>query len=82
MGKIAYIISAYKDANHLSNLIKALDFESDFYIHIDANVAPQPFIDAVGAKAVFVPSCRVSWGGVESSRVSEKASKSRHRQWS
>jgi hypothetical protein len=63
MNSIAYIISAYKDATHLTELIDALDVDADFYIHIDANVDEKPFTDAVGNRAVFVPSHRISWGG-------------------
>ena len=35
MSRIAYIISAYKDAPHLARLVAALDDRADFYVHID-----------------------------------------------
>jgi hypothetical protein len=63
MNRIAYIISSYKDAAHLVSLIDALSVDADFYIHVDANVDKKPFTDAVGSRAVFVPSHRISWGG-------------------
>lgn len=34
--KIAYIILAHNDITNLERLIKKLDYESDFYIHIDS----------------------------------------------
>lgn len=34
MSRIAYIISAYKDAPHLARLVAALDDRADFYVHI------------------------------------------------
>ena len=37
MSRIAYIISAYKDAPHLARLVAALDDRADFYVHIDLN---------------------------------------------
>ena len=63
MGKIAYMISAYKDAAHLKRLIDALDFDADFFVHVDGNVDIQPFLKAVGNRAKFVGRHRVSWGG-------------------
>ena len=47
MSRIAYIISAYKDAPHLSRLIKALDEDADFYVHIDRK-ARSPLYKAIG----------------------------------
>ena len=39
MSRIAYIISAYKDAPHLARLVAALDDRADFYVHIDLNAS-------------------------------------------
>ena len=62
---LAYLISAYRDPQHLRALIEALDYKADFYIHIDANVDAAPFVEVLPAKVRFVPSHRVSWGGWE-----------------
>jgi len=35
MKKLAYLILAHEDPIHLSKLVKSLDYNSDFYIHID-----------------------------------------------
>lgn len=65
MKRIAYIISAYKDAPHLARLVKALDAGADFYVHIDARADIAPFKEALGSKVTFVPRHWVSWGGWE-----------------
>ena len=49
MSRIAYIISAYKDAPHLARLVAALDDRADFYVHIDLNADIHPFEEALGA---------------------------------
>ena len=64
MKRIAYIISAYKDAPHLARLMDALDDgAADFYVHVDANADITPFRRLVGERAVFVRRHAVSWGG-------------------
>lgn len=66
MSRIAYIISAYKDAPHLSRLIKALDEDADFYVHIDQKADSRPFKELLSEdKVTFVQSHWVSWGGWE-----------------
>ena len=55
MSRIAYIISAYKDAPHLARLVAALDDRADFYVHIDLNADIHPFEEALGDKVTFVP---------------------------
>lgn len=65
MSRIAYMISAYRDANHLSRLVDALDDRADFYVHVDLRTDIQPFEEALGDKATFVPRHWVSWGGWE-----------------
>lgn len=65
MSRIAYIISAYKDAPHLSRLIKALDEDADFYVHIDQKADSRPFKELLGDKVTFVQSHWISWGGWE-----------------
>ena len=63
MSRIAYIISAYKDATHLARLVAALDDRADFYIHIDLNAHIHPFEDTLGDKVTFVPRLRINLGG-------------------
>lgn len=65
MSRIAYIISAYKDAPHLARLVDALNDKADFYIHIDQKSDIKPFEEALGDKVTFVPRHWVSWGGWE-----------------
>ena len=64
MRRIAYLISAYKDAPHLARLMDALDDgAADFYVHVDANADIAPFRRAAGERAVFVGRHAVGWGG-------------------
>lgn len=65
MSRIAFMISAYRDANHLSRLVDALDDRADFYVHVDLRTDIQPFEEALGDKVTFVPRHWVSWGGWE-----------------
>lgn len=65
MNRIAYIISAYKDAAHLFRLVNALDEYADFYVHIDLKADIRPFKELLGDKVTFVPAHWVSWGGWE-----------------
>ena len=65
MSRIAYILSAYKDAPHLARLIAALDDDADFYVHIDRKADDRPFRQLLEGKVTFVPSHWVSWGGWE-----------------
>lgn len=62
---LAYLISAYCDPDHLARLIEALDYDADFYVHVDANVNVRPFERLLPKKVVFVKRHHVSWGGWE-----------------
>lgn len=62
---IAYLLSAYRDPQHLAQLVESLNFEADFYIHIDANVDDATFRQALPPHVHFVNRHRVSWGGWE-----------------
>ena len=62
MSRIAYIISAYKDAPHLARLVAALDDRADFYVHIDLNADIHPFDKPLGDNDPFVPPQRISCG--------------------
>lgn len=66
MNKIAYIITAYKDPAHLKRLINALNFDSDFYIHIDKKVDISPFIKELSTLNLtpsIISKYIVTWGG-------------------
>jgi len=65
MYRIAYILSAYQDAPHLVRLIEALDFNADFYVHIDLKADMRPFKELLKDRVTFVPRHWVSWGGWE-----------------
>ena len=61
--RLAYLISAYRDPEHLARLIAALDDRADFYVHLDARVDERPFRSVLPRKVRFVPRHRISWGG-------------------
>lgn len=63
MARIAYLISAFKDAAHLARLVSALDDRADFYVHVDLKSDMQPFREALSGKVTFVRRHWVSWGG-------------------
>ncbi|MCS2956403.1 hypothetical protein NXX53_02795 [Bacteroides salyersiae] len=82
MSRIAYIISAYKDAPHLSRLIKALDEDADFYVHIDRKADSRPFKELLPeGKVTFVQSHWVSWGGWEQVEYQKEPVSCRTTQW-
>lgn len=63
--KLAYIITAYTDANQLKRLINSLNSNADFYCHIDKKTDIQPFIELLGKyKNVHFSATRyfVNWG--------------------
>lgn len=60
---IAYLLSAYKDPEHLLRLVNALDDGADFYVHVDRNVEALPFERLLRDRVNFVPRHAVSWGG-------------------
>ncbi len=66
--KIAYLISAHKDPQHLRRLIKALSFGMNgnhFFVHVDEKVDIKPFIIAANNDKVHFTRERVwtQWGG-------------------
>lgn len=65
-GKLAYLIVAHHQPNHLARLIQALDDENSFFfIHIDEKVSIAPFQAAIGqhANLVFLSNrVKVEWG--------------------
>lgn len=60
---LAYLISAYRDPEHLARLVRALDFEGDFYVHIDARADAERFRRVLPRGVSFVKSRPVNWGG-------------------
>lgn len=67
--KIAYLISAHKDPQHLYRLIKTLGFSMNgnhFFVHVDEKVDIKPFIIAANNANVHFTEKRV-WtiGGVK-----------------
>ena len=48
---IGYIITAYTDPSHLNRLIRSLNYNAKFFIHIDRKVDIEPFKRLV--KGVF-----------------------------
>ena len=63
MKRIAYIISAFTDPDHLKRLVERLSVDADFYIHIDKKVDITPFERALEGKVQFVERHWTSWGG-------------------
>ncbi|QGY43173.1 hypothetical protein GM418_05720 [Maribellus comscasis] len=66
MKKLAFLILAHNDSVHLSKLIKALNYNSDFYVHIDKKTNIKEFQDRIPLKNVFFLENRitVSWAGI------------------
>lgn len=61
--KIAFLILAHDNWQHLNRLLAALDDEEHvFYLHIDKKV-PMPDLCKTKAKLVFVDRINVWWGG-------------------
>ena len=65
MKKIAYLILAHSDPIHLKRLIKAIDINCDFYIHIDLKSDINEFKKIIKNKNVYFIENRksISWGG-------------------
>ncbi|WP_163710543.1 beta-1,6-N-acetylglucosaminyltransferase [Mangrovibacterium lignilyticum] len=69
MEKIAYLILAHNDAPHLARLIKKLNLQADFYIHIDKKTDTKPFEQLVKSSSniYYVSETKrvdVQWGGI------------------
>lgn len=59
---IAFLISAYKDPEHLKRLVASLPVGADFYVHVDANVDIIPFKKAVGDGVTWIEErYKVAW---------------------
>ena len=65
MIRIAYLISAFADPQHLKRLIAALDAEGcEFFVHVDKKVDISPFMQLCSAENVHFLDNRVNvyWG--------------------
>jgi hypothetical protein len=60
MKKIAYLIIAHKDPLHLNKLISSLDYNSDFYIHIDFKSNIKEFTSIIDMPNVFFLTERIN----------------------
>lgn len=66
--KIAYLIVAHNDPSHLFRLIKRLNYQADFFIHIDKKTALDPFLKSLGntPNVYFIPEKEripIHWAG-------------------
>lgn len=64
--RLAFLISAHTDPQHLDRLIKSLPEESDFFVHVDAKSDIKIFEDKIKDERVkFVsPRINVTWGSI------------------
>ena len=63
--RLAYIIHAYRDAQQLNRLISSLDYNADFFLHVNSKADISPFYDLLASKKnVFFTKERffVNWG--------------------
>jgi len=71
--KIAYLIAAHNDPEHLERLINALDDAADFFIHIDKKQQIEPFLKRIDKLNVFFledqDRIKVYWGGFSQVRA-------------
>jgi hypothetical protein len=65
--KIAYLIAAHNDPEHLERLVCTLNDDADFFIHIDKKQPIEPFIERIDKPNVtFLTDhdrIKVYWGG-------------------
>ncbi|MAC96403.1 MAG: hypothetical protein CMC96_12985 [Flavobacteriales bacterium] len=66
MKKLAFLILAHNDPIHLNKLIKALNYNADFYVHIDKKTEIEKFQELISCENVFFIKNRlsVSWAGI------------------
>lgn len=64
--KLAFLISAHKDAKHLRTLVNSLPADSEFYIHIDQKSDIRPFEEKLDRENVHFLEHRVNvaWGSI------------------
>lgn len=65
MKKIAYLIIAHEDPNHLSKLVNSIINHSDIYIHIDAKANIEDFKSSCPSSVNFIEErVEVAWAGI------------------
>ncbi len=64
--KIAYLISAHNDPAHLQRLVKALQPNAEFFIHIDAKADIGPFRERLRGPNIHFTDRRadIGWGNI------------------
>ena len=71
--KIAYLIAAHNDPEHLERLINVLDDAADFFIHIDKKQRIEPFLERIDKpNVIFLEDqdrIKVYWGGFSQVRA-------------
>lgn len=62
--KVAYLISAHNDPEHLQRLVDALQLNAEFFIHIDAKADIAPFQDRLHGPRIHFTRRRadIGWG--------------------
>lgn len=62
--RIAFLISAHNDVQHLKRLIEALPHKAEFFVHIDAETDIKPFTEAIDNPNVHFVERRynIMWG--------------------
>jgi len=66
MKKIAYLILAHQDKRHFKRLIKAIDYKSDIFVHLDKKADIEKFKSGIHTPNVIFLEERVSvrWAGM------------------
>ena len=66
MKKIAYLILAHSDPEHLNSLVRELNYSCDIYIHIDKKSDIDKFKSIIVSENVYFIEKRidVSWGSI------------------
>ena len=66
MLKIAYLILAHHDSNHLERLIKAINYKAHIFIHLDKKTSIDSYQHIANIESVTFISNRVKvyWGGI------------------
>ncbi|MCL1943337.1 MAG: beta-1,6-N-acetylglucosaminyltransferase [Candidatus Azobacteroides sp.] len=71
--KIAYLIEAHNDVENLKRLVEQLNFNADFFIHIDKKTNIEPFLREINLSNLFFidkgKRIKVFWGGISQVRA-------------
>ncbi len=65
MARVAYLILVHQDPTHFWRLVRSLDGNADFYVHLDAKTDDAPFLDRALPENVRFVERRVAvyWAG-------------------